>query len=651
MSFKLESDSIRMPLITGVINIKTKPRTRIDFQNEQAIKKLVGYTKKKAGSSNGKAGGGIGAGLIRNLMRSQQVVAKRVYKGGCKSKTELGRQVKYIMNPEKDPNTWSNTHDFIMENVDKSEANGIVDNWSNEWAGQPKYGHTDHLVISFPPNTDRDTALLISKEWAENIFQNKDGEFPDRWKYLASFHNDTDHPHCHFIVNKLGIEDRTYWSLTKKGYMNYDVMKDKAIEIAATHGIWLNNSSRISRGVLEPAISPQKYRKDWDKKKLNKSREPSQKALIDVRRRENAKQYRDLANVVGTIKEMFIALPKEVETQDNTLKQMGAFVQLETAANWAADLLERGEPLMFDKNQKSIDKNAVNALEKGIEKLDEGMSVLQNSIREGWKTCESGDDNQDRFNLEIKLQEISTKYSVIYPNDKIINNLASNPVEKNPYQTIIHALKDVATDATVKKDLKLAIKIESMKESAILGFLKEVEPRKFGIHERMMSETLPSKALSKSWIKRDGEENVSEKMEQAQKILAREVGQHLAKNTDLAVRISARISESQADGNLKINSTNNSFSELRQISRDALLAHLGEDNISEINKGNTSSLDAITPDQVTKNFLAAELAIDANIETPVSKQSTKYIEKAMVNRNIQMVAAKAKNHEIDELEL
>lgn len=69
----------------------------------------------------------------------------------------------------------------------------MVLDWEDAWSGEPKNGHTTHLLLSFPADLSPKKALRIAEDWAFEMFQSGT-HVDDQWSYVAALHTDRDHP-------------------------------------------------------------------------------------------------------------------------------------------------------------------------------------------------------------------------------------------------------------------------------------------------------------------------------------------------------------------------------------------------------------------------------------------------------------------------
>ena len=158
-----------------------------------------------------------------NVQRVPQSVVKRVKNGGTHSAKELKRQLEYITRDEAVQSTWLNFNGTERD-LRKNSVDTTVPLWTSSWAGNPKRGHTDHIILSFPNDTNPKVAEDIAREWGREVFGS--GNFGDQWRYVGALHANTEHVHAHFIVDKRGNDHGQFLSISMKSELNYDVMRE-----------------------------------------------------------------------------------------------------------------------------------------------------------------------------------------------------------------------------------------------------------------------------------------------------------------------------------------------------------------------------------------------------------------------------------------
>lgn len=128
------------------------------------------------------------------------------------------------------------------------ERREIVETWSDGWTRSPKNGQTTHLLMSLPQHVRPAIARSIAADWAAEMFES--GAHGDEWAYVAALHTDRSHPHVHIIVQNRGILNGAWFYMAKDHSFNLAHMKERMAAIAEEHGVPLDTSSRLERGIL-----------------------------------------------------------------------------------------------------------------------------------------------------------------------------------------------------------------------------------------------------------------------------------------------------------------------------------------------------------------------------------------------------------------
>lgn len=180
------------------------------------------------------------AGNIRGV---PQVVFKVVARGGCKGPMGLAAQMDYVLgkadqiiDPSKRFDRESRLHSSYSE--------AMAEKWASRWKDRTENGHTMHMVASFPQGTDPEKIAEIMREACYEILD----QGRSRFRYIAAVHTDKGHPHAHIIVDRKNTEGEWFY-FARNGEFTYDRFKDAIVEHAATYGVELVNTSKLSRGI------------------------------------------------------------------------------------------------------------------------------------------------------------------------------------------------------------------------------------------------------------------------------------------------------------------------------------------------------------------------------------------------------------------
>lgn len=229
-----------------------------DLIGEIRLRRVGGRVPRNSGFGKTKgrrsgAGGSSFSARARDLWRvgqgSNAAVLKKIARGGTQTPVRLRAQLKYLFT--KSHALFGNTIglDPEAEVLTADQRKAITLDWSDGWRGDPKNGHTTHLLISFPYDLSPRKALRIAEAWAFEMFQSGT-HVQDEWAYVAALHTDRSHPHVHIVVNNRGLEGDTWFFMAKDHAFNLATMKERLVEIAGGMGVELDASSRLERGFL-----------------------------------------------------------------------------------------------------------------------------------------------------------------------------------------------------------------------------------------------------------------------------------------------------------------------------------------------------------------------------------------------------------------
>lgn len=312
----------------------------------------LGRSSGRVRTSRGGAGGFGGSLKLSPRARvmwqvtqsSSAAVLKKIPRGGTKDARGLKVQMNYLFSKAEAVFGNMIEHDPQARSIDPEGRERIVAEWSEDWRGAPKNGHTTHLLISFPAFVKPAKAKIIAEAWAAEMFQS--GVHQDEeWAYVAALHTDRAHPHVHIVVNNRGLTRDAWFYMAKDHAFNLKVMKDRLADIAEEEGVYLDCSSRIERGILSYGPSRaeiERRRRDGvPVAEIERTGPALEAALSEVR--ANAAVLKDLAMVAGL----------------TGLPEVGAKMRR------AAEVLERGgviHPMRGDESMAgSTDGRAVEA--------------------------------------------------------------------------------------------------------------------------------------------------------------------------------------------------------------------------------------------------------------------------------------------------
>lgn len=261
--------------------------------------------------------------LWRIAHGSNSAVLKKIYRGGTHTANQLGNQLDYLFG--KASALFGNMVDLDphARTLTTDQRQTIVEQWSDEWTGDPKNGHTTHLLISFPWDVGARRVTPIVEQWCAEMFQSGRYVEGEEWAYVAALHTDRVNPHVHIVVNNRGVVDDTWFYMAKGHAFDLDTMKERLVEIAADHGMYLDSSSRLDRGVLTYGPSRAEIERAAREGRQPIEKRRSGRALADALEKigSNVRVMRQLASLATLISDEDLA--QKIEAAAEVLEQGG----------------------------------------------------------------------------------------------------------------------------------------------------------------------------------------------------------------------------------------------------------------------------------------------------------------------------------------
>ncbi|OYW42628.1 MAG: endonuclease [Rhodobacterales bacterium 12-64-8] len=171
------------------------------------------------------------AQMVRAARGYSPAIFKPISKGGCHTGAQLKAQLTYLTTKSSHILDSRGTHDG-KKTLTEAEIDRVVRRFENQWGERhsPKLGHTSHLLMAFPVGTSGEEVRAITESVCEKFFQGEGSQFD----YIAAIHQDRAHPHAF---------------LGKDHHFNYDAFRVAMVEAAQVHGIRLEATRRLDRGV------------------------------------------------------------------------------------------------------------------------------------------------------------------------------------------------------------------------------------------------------------------------------------------------------------------------------------------------------------------------------------------------------------------
>jgi len=219
---------------------------------------------------------------IRAARGHSPAIFKPVSKGGCHTGAQLRAQLTYLTTKSSHILDSRGTHDG-KKTLTEAEIDRVARRFENQWRERysPKLGHTSHLLMAFPIGTKGEEVRDITQTVCERFFQGEGSQFD----YIAAIHQDRAHPHAHIVLNRRSKDGEMFY-LGKDHHFNYDAFRVAMVEAAQGHGIRLEATRRLDRGIVT-------YRAEIDE--VYKAREEGRPPV------ERPRTGADLASALQTV--------------------------------------------------------------------------------------------------------------------------------------------------------------------------------------------------------------------------------------------------------------------------------------------------------------------------------------------------------------
>ncbi|MBQ2262090.1 MAG: relaxase/mobilization nuclease domain-containing protein [Loktanella sp.] len=185
------------------------------------------------------------AQMVRAARGYSPAIFKPISKGGCHTGAQLKAQLTYLTTKSSHILDSRGTHDG-KKTLSEAEIDRVVRRFENQWGERhsPKLGHTSHLLMAFPVGTSGEEVRAITESVCDKFFQGEGSQFD----YIAAIHQDRAHPHAHIVLNRRSKDGEMFF-LGKDHHFNYDAFRAAMVNAAQVHGIRLEATRRLDRGV------------------------------------------------------------------------------------------------------------------------------------------------------------------------------------------------------------------------------------------------------------------------------------------------------------------------------------------------------------------------------------------------------------------
>lgn len=171
---------------------------------------------------------------------------KPVKRGGCHTTAQLRNQLAYVCQKSSiivDPSGRFDGREVLTD----KEIKRVAETWADSWIQKPKLGHTTHIIMAFPRGTTIQQVAAITSEICAEKFQNA----TEHYDYLIAVHDDRDHKHAHIVLNRYSnVAKGELFYLSKDHHYNYDAFREAMVEVGERHGVIVEATRRVERGVM-----------------------------------------------------------------------------------------------------------------------------------------------------------------------------------------------------------------------------------------------------------------------------------------------------------------------------------------------------------------------------------------------------------------
>jgi type IV secretion system T-DNA border endonuclease VirD2 len=283
------------------------------WENQQIRGRSYGRIDARiSGRRQGRSYSKTGRASLRNVAKaasgqSRAAIFKRIRAGGCKTRASLGNQLAYVN--DKAVFTYASMGnaldaEAVLSEDQKSE---IIEDWAETWQGTTKLGFTSHMLLSFPTDVTVEQVCDITMEWASHFFES--GDYGDQWDYVLAVHDDRAHKHAHILLNNRGVDQGTWFSCWAEGVMSPQLMREKQAEIAEKHGIVLDATTRLERGIFaKPAGMEEIYAAKAEARLPREIALTAQEqAIAEAQVTAFAKEYKSMADLLDRMDQRALA--------------------------------------------------------------------------------------------------------------------------------------------------------------------------------------------------------------------------------------------------------------------------------------------------------------------------------------------------------
>ena len=521
------------------------------------------------------AGGGLRRQrqMVRAAVGHSPAIFKVIKKGGCHNRIQLRTQLEYL--------TTKSSHLFDSrgihagkETLTPKEIEKAADLFASRWPKHlhPKMGHTTHMLMAFPIGTSGLDVKNIAQDMCERFFQDGTSEFD----FIAAVHEDRAHPHAHIILNRYSKSGEMFY-LGEDHKFNYDAFRTAMVEIAEQHGVRLEATRRIERGVITykaPIDEIYRARREGrDPEEPERTGKSLDRALVDIAR--YAKTYRGLA------------LEANRSNREDLTDALAKASEL-----LAGQISIEADGAIYMANEQSFD-DLVSDFSERVQRIEEVIETTR---------------PEDRADIERQLSDVLRSISHLNPLGDRSNALQSDPTDGG-----IYSARNRAADAELRlSDPKLRQDVDSILNGSGLSAPQvlsrvEVGAQNAALERQWLGDDLRRIAAEKS-LDLDSRDGMRAAMDQLDDLHAK-MGETLksagvlredgirATEGNRVQEVLAALRERPTADVLRDPSLGASF-------RQEIEAQHDEDRLDQLKAGDENALDLVAEDRLDRLYLA-----------------------------------------------
>ena len=524
-----------------------------------------------------------GSSSVSKARRRPQSLVKVLRTGGTTNVTGMRAQMRYL---EKGGDADLELSDlYFGAKLEGAEKEALIESWDITGYQKGGFDKTKHIIVSFPPGTDKGAAYRSGRAWVSEMFAS--GKYGDVYDYYTAFHTDQAHPHMHIVVHRRGMEHGVWLSIHKEGAFNYDTFRQVQVEVSALEGIELGASSRHARGLTD---------------------RPVPDAEIRAAEKEGRKPVAPSHTPVTALKAVAsIALYSSQLTTDANLLRRNHPELAQTMREMAGTILQ-GREVKTDPNQKTT--LTLEEAKKQSEFIMSRRQEILAGIKEIDAEISTIPIGKERSQLEQDASKIKAETAKVIPDAAEL--IGHTEVNREGYYSGIKA----------RDGIEQAIKLDADNKVADLAKANGVDPVK--LVSRYDRTDPASVALSQTWRK-DELEDIQKNLTYREPLsqnnsdqLAQVAYDDLHRNALQTYRAAERELDAQAARKRELYRIAKLIREGRRLDetreaylRDTVRKTLTPPELRELEAGNSRVLRFVTPDAdqqrvLSRRYLEAE---------------------------------------------